>query len=184
MTKLLPSFAVLFLCWVLILASNLRAVTRQELQRRYPTVESFAHHFGVMDVGYASEHRLVLTAPVPPRPGEWSGMVNHPENYQNVEIGNFTLDYVLYNEGVTFAGLDEAARPDMTVWDLPAAKIARGQNRYRVGTVRPDLTVEICRSSRRPFPGITTTSPRWMAYTRRRWTCRARPITVFRFAGA
>jgi hypothetical protein len=130
-----------------------RAVTKGELRRRYPTIEAFAHHFGAMDINYSAEHRLVLTAPLPPRPGQWSGMVEHPENYQDTDIGPFTLDYAVFYQGLTFAGLKAALRPDITVWDDPVAKISRGRHRYRVGTVREDLTVEIFPELTEAFPG-------------------------------
>jgi hypothetical protein len=129
------------------------AVTKETLRSIYPTLEAAAHRFGAMDVNHTVDHRLLITATFPPGPDQFSGMIRHPEDFQDREAGAFTLEHVIVHNGRTLADLDGAHRPDITVWDDPVAKISRGRSRYRVGTVHPDLTVEVFPELRDAFPG-------------------------------
>lgn len=130
-----------------------RAIEKWELARRYPTIEAAAHAFGHLDVNHTEDHALILTATFPPRPGQWSGMVTYPEEYQGEETGHIELDHAILHNGRMLANMESAFRPDITVWDDPLAKISRNKMRYRIGTVHEDLRVEVFPELRDAFPG-------------------------------
>ena len=136
-----------------VIASRAQAIEKDELRHRYPTIEAAAHAFGALDVNHTEEHSLIVTASFPPRPGQWSGMVTYPEEFQGEEASNVELDHAIIHNGRMLDHLESAFRPDITVWDDPVAKISRGKMRYRIGTVHEDLRVEVFPELRDAFPG-------------------------------
>lgn len=133
--------------------SSVLAVTKNDLKVEYPTLEAAAHRFGVVDLEHTVDHHLVLIAAFPRCAQQWTGMVEEPAEFQDVDPIRFSLDHVVTHTGLGLVGLEGSRRSDIIVWDDPRAGIRKKGNRYRVGTVREDLTVEIFPELTDAFPG-------------------------------
>ncbi|MBI4858816.1 MAG: hypothetical protein HY815_00875 [Candidatus Riflebacteria bacterium] len=127
MRTLIACVLVLFLGF----STDAGAVTKEDLCRKFPTVEAALHSLGAIDVGHTIEHHLVYRE----------------------EPGRRSLEHMVVHTGLALEDLDAALRPDITVWDDPVAKISKGRKRWRIGTVHEDLTVEVLPELREAFPG-------------------------------